>query len=151
MDPHRLYKLQANTFKFKQIHTVNEKYGSMFCDQPSWLTFRFYLCMHVFSFMCMQMLGSCAYPPAGGWGPDCQGYSHQGLNRWEVGSVCHSACRNPDLHLSSRGQQPEPTVEGDVWGEMGLGGKKIYSKLSWRKQWDKWLDIQALHFPPVVC
>lgn len=109
------YKLQANTFAqpdHKFLSWTNK------LDPCFWLFF-----VHACVFL--HTLGSCAYPPVGGWRPDCQGYSHQGLNRREIGPVCRSACRNPDLHLSSRGQQSEPTVEGDVWGERGWEGKKI--------------------------
>lgn len=133
LSQHISYKHTPSLILTQQIHKCEWNTWTSVLWRCSWTNIVIYfLCVRVFSCMSMHMLGSCAYPPAWGRGPDCQGHRHQRINWWEVRPLRRSACRNPDLHLSSRRQQSKPAVAGDVWGER------------------RSLDIQVLHFA-VVC
>lgn len=76
--------------------------------------------------------GHCAHPPAGGWGPDRQGHHHQGPDWREVGPVRRAARGHADVHFAPRGQQPEPSVAGDV---RGAARKRLPVKCS--PAWDE--------------
>lgn len=58
--------------------------------------------------------GHCADPLGGSREPGRQGQLHEGRDRRQVGPVCRAEGWHADVHVTPRGQQPQPAVEGDV-------------------------------------
>lgn len=68
--------------------------------------------------MCFLLFsaGHRADPLAGSREPGRQRQLHQGRDCWQVGPVCRAEGGHADVHVTPCGQQPQPTMEGDVRG-----------------------------------